>query len=150
MAPNQCNDTPDDIPIFSGLSPQQRVRLVREVMIGMLCDDEPLPPNTIQHAPAYRALLEVLVTQIEVEIDMIDMHDINSEELILHDREESSKRRSEDELLERNAKFTAVEARARRVKKKMEKGNIVLVNGDVSDEEDGLDQIGRASCRERV
>ena len=42
------------MPIFSNLSKAQRLRLVGEVMIGVLCEEEPLPPNTIQHNATFR------------------------------------------------------------------------------------------------
>jgi hypothetical protein len=55
-----CNDTPGEHPIFSWLSPQQRLQLVHEVMVGLLCPDEPLPPETIQHYTAYASLVATL------------------------------------------------------------------------------------------
>jgi hypothetical protein len=61
-AENACNDTPDDHPIFSWLSPQQRLQLVSEVMVGLLCPDEPLPPETIQHYTTYQALVAYIRT----------------------------------------------------------------------------------------
>jgi hypothetical protein len=54
----QCNDTPDEHPIFSWLSPQQRQRLqlVREGMVGLLCPDNALP---LRH-PALAAPIKLL------------------------------------------------------------------------------------------
>jgi len=67
MAPKEVHDTPVTAPIFNGLSPQHRVRLVRDVLVGLLCDDEALPPDTIQHAAAYRAMICIIGTLIENE-----------------------------------------------------------------------------------
>jgi hypothetical protein len=64
-------DTPIEHPIFSWLSPQQRLQLVREVMVGLLCPDEPLPPDTIQHYTTYLALVSYIRIKIEVEIDTV-------------------------------------------------------------------------------
>ena len=47
------SDAPDDVPLFSYLSPQQRLSLVKDVMIGALCQEEPMFPDTIQHNAAY-------------------------------------------------------------------------------------------------
>jgi hypothetical protein len=62
------NDTPNEHPIFSWLSPHQRLQLVHEVMVGLLCPDEPLPPETIQHYTTYLALIATIQTAIQVEI----------------------------------------------------------------------------------
>jgi hypothetical protein len=65
-----CNDTPERHPIFSWLSPQQRLQLVREVMVGLLCPDEPLPPEIIQHYTTDLALVVAVirtVTQFEIQ-----------------------------------------------------------------------------------
>ena len=66
-------DTPEAIPIFSGLSANQRLQLVSEVAIGMLCEDEPFPPPTIQHKATYQALIRVLFMNIDLEEDTMDM-----------------------------------------------------------------------------
>jgi hypothetical protein len=66
-----CDDKPKAYPIFSWLSPQQRLQLVQEVMVGLLCPDEPLPPETIQHYATYLALVATIVTQIEYEITVV-------------------------------------------------------------------------------
>jgi hypothetical protein len=65
------NSTNDEHPIFSWLSPQQRLQLVHEVMVGLLCPDEPLPPETIQHYTTYLALVANIVIEIEVEIHTV-------------------------------------------------------------------------------
>jgi hypothetical protein len=53
---NGCDETCDAHPIFIWLSTQQRLQLVREVMEGLLCPDEPLPPETIQHYATYLSI----------------------------------------------------------------------------------------------
>jgi len=46
------NDTPENLPVFSGLSPQQRLHIVKEVVVGLLCESEPLPQK-MEHFVAY-------------------------------------------------------------------------------------------------
>jgi hypothetical protein len=75
-----CNDTPDEHPIFSWLSPQQRLQLVHEVMVGLLCPDEPLPPETIQHYTTYLALVAIIQNEIEEElIGLIDADEVGDD-----------------------------------------------------------------------
>jgi hypothetical protein len=62
-------DTPAEHSIFSWLSPQQRLQLVHEVMVGLLYPDEPLPPETIQHYTTYLALVAIIRTELEFEIE---------------------------------------------------------------------------------
>jgi hypothetical protein len=38
-------------------------------MVGLLCPDEPLPPETIQHYATYLALVATIRTELENEID---------------------------------------------------------------------------------
>jgi hypothetical protein len=75
-AENACDDTLVDYPIFSSLSPHQRLQLVREVMVGLLCPGEPPPPETIQHYTTFQALVEFIWIQIGVEI--VDFKDVKS------------------------------------------------------------------------
>ena len=42
---DSCNGTPEENPIFSWLSPQQRLSLVHEVARGIFCPGEPSPPK---------------------------------------------------------------------------------------------------------
>jgi hypothetical protein len=46
-------------------SPQQRLQLVSEVMVGLLCPVEPLPPETIQHFTTYLTLVSILRIELE-------------------------------------------------------------------------------------
>jgi hypothetical protein len=77
-----CNDTPEGNPIFSWLSPQQRLQLVREVMVGLLCPDEPLPPETIQHYATYLALVAIIRNETEFEIQGVDAFESIGDDLL--------------------------------------------------------------------
>ena len=46
--------------------------LIADVAVGMLCEDEPLPPDTIQHNSAYRAIIEFLFSALSWETDTLD------------------------------------------------------------------------------
>lgn len=60
-----CNQ----IPLFSLLSKHQRLCLLREVAVGLLCQDTPLPPETIWHYAAfYSPLYFVLFIMLQREI----------------------------------------------------------------------------------
>ena len=63
------SDAPDDVPLFSYLSPQQRLSLVKDVMIGALCQEVPMFPDTIQHNAAYLGIIHGLYTLIEAEVE---------------------------------------------------------------------------------
>ena len=52
------------------LSPHHRLSLIVEVVIGLVDDTAPLPPDTLEHYSAYFALYSFVFNQIEVEIDM--------------------------------------------------------------------------------
>lgn len=47
-----------EIPLFTLLSPHHRIRLLREVAVGLLCEDTPLPPDTLWHYVAFLAPLQ--------------------------------------------------------------------------------------------
>lgn len=72
-------DAPEEVPIFSHLCRAQRLKLVADVAVGMLCEDEPLPPDTIQHNSAYRAIIEFLFTILSLEND--SLNDIDYDEV---------------------------------------------------------------------
>lgn len=122
-ANDDCNDKPNDIPIFCRLSPQQRVKLVRDVMIGLLCENEPLPPNTVQHSCAHLAIVATIVTQIEVEVDMAGNFDDIRKELLELDEDFRCQRRNEklteEDREERKRQLAAIDARAARNKDKL-------------------------------
>eukprot|EP00121_Abeoforma_whisleri_P006994 Awhi_evm1s6370 len=65
-----CNDTSSELPVWSGLSPQQRLRLVREVMVGLLCEKESLARiQTAQHFLAFLGIWYNIRCDLDVEID---------------------------------------------------------------------------------
>jgi hypothetical protein len=110
-----CDDKPKAYPIFSWLSPQQRLQLVQEVMVGLLCPDEPLPPETIQHYATYLSLIATIVTQIEYEIivvlqyteligdDLLDGYDDTTDDLKTLTPEEREENRRNMDLISRQA-----------------------------------------------
>jgi hypothetical protein len=111
-----CNDAPEAMPLFSWLSPYQRLELTKEVMLGLLCPDEPFPPGTVQHLSTYYALLEYLKIQIGVELDLQrDMEDVG-EDLRLPEQDERIWRTEEEQ---RN--FELIRDRAEKNKKKLDK-----------------------------
>jgi hypothetical protein len=61
-------------PLFNWLSSQQGIHLLSEIAVGLLCLEEPLPPDTIQHYTAYLAVWERLSTELSKECDIdLDM-----------------------------------------------------------------------------
>jgi len=40
-----------------------------------MCDDEPLPPSTVEHIGTYRALIDSILLQIEAESDDAEAND---------------------------------------------------------------------------
>ena len=74
-APHQCFETFDEAPIFSRLSAQHRIRLIRQVAVGLMCDAEPLPPSTVEHIGTYKALIDSILLQIEAESDDAEAKD---------------------------------------------------------------------------
>jgi hypothetical protein len=111
-----CNCTLGVYPIFSWLSPQQGLQLVREVMVGLLCPDEPLPPETIQHYTAYLALIASIRTGIQAEIgtdeydglvgdDLLDGYEDTTDDNTIHEHtlEEEEENRRDKDLISRQA-----------------------------------------------
>lgn len=132
---DECNDTPEEVPLFSCLSPQQRLSLVKDLIIGLLCEDEPLPPNTIQHGAAYVAMLEVLFTEIEVEYDNDEWHELRKELVDIGEefqcqREPDHLQLTEKEEAERKKNWDVVEARAERNKQRLEHSKNKAKNKD--------------------
>lgn len=81
---NECNDTPMEIPIFSLLSPQHRTFLVSKLAVGLLCEEEPLPPQTIEYAAAYAGVVATILCELEVEIDTCGDIDIGQDLIELY------------------------------------------------------------------
>lgn len=120
-AEDACNDTPSEVPIFSWLSPYQRVQLVKDLMVGLLCEKEPLPPGTIQHYAAYRAVVQTIKTEVSVELDMQwDVADVG-EDLRLEDYDREGPCRSEEEMQEWKRNRDLIRNRAKKNKRKLDK-----------------------------
>jgi len=122
-ANEDCNDQPRGVALFSKLSPHQRIHLVKDVMVGILCEDEPLPPNTIQHRATFRALIEILFTELEVENDMqYDIQDV-SEDLVYYDDNDDTQRKaySQEEREKNQFQSNLIEHRADRNMTKMKR-----------------------------
>ena len=125
-AETDCNDCPDATPIFSQLSRAQRLKLVADVAVGMLCEDEPLPPNTIQHNSTFRAIIEILFVAIEVEIDTQSDYEYDiGEDLLIEDDVRTATLASPEEREENGVKFALIEHRAEKNLKKLKKGKDV-------------------------
>lgn len=69
MTLDDCNATPEELPLFSLLSPFQRLSLIADVVVGLVNISSPLPPDTLEHYSALYAIYSFALTQIEVETD---------------------------------------------------------------------------------
>lgn len=118
-AESECNDRPQEVPLFSNLSPHQRIQLVSDVCVGVLCESEPLPPDTIQHNATYRAVIETLLTELLVEIDTQGDHEIGDDLWLLSD-ETKSNYRTPEEIAEYEIERQLIEAKSVYNKKKMQ------------------------------
>ncbi|KAL7492695.1 hypothetical protein ACHAWT_001833 [Skeletonema menzelii] len=120
--------TPDEVPIFSHLSRAQRLTLIADVAVGMLCEDEPLPPDTIQHNSAYRAIIEFLFSALSWETDTLDdvgWDNVGEDLLGFDDTVYSTRERTDEELEEFRVKEALIEHRAEKNMKKLNKGKDV-------------------------
>lgn len=123
-AEDECNDAPPQVPLFSGLSPHQRLYLVREVMIGLLCENEPMFPDTIQHHATYLALTRyILECNVSVEIDCIEFKDNIGDDLFdvpeSNDQIQPGGKRTEEELQKLDIEFALMEHTAEKAQKKL-------------------------------
>eukprot|EP00546_Thalassionema_frauenfeldii_P013307 CAMPEP_0178927822 /NCGR_PEP_ID=MMETSP0786-20121207/19461_1 /TAXON_ID=186022 /ORGANISM="Thalassionema frauenfeldii, Strain CCMP 1798" /LENGTH=473 /DNA_ID=CAMNT_0020603417 /DNA_START=8 /DNA_END=1425 /DNA_ORIENTATION=+ len=145
-----CNDDPDHVPLFSRLSPQQRLNLVKQVMIGVLCEKEPLPPNTIQHTATYRALIEVLFSQLDVESDMqYEMDDVG-QDFLNFDEERPIQRFSEKERKENEFNQKLFEYQAEKNLHKMKSKRTEIAEFDVKEEVPGIGDRYTSEMREET
>eukprot|EP00985_Skeletonema_marinoi_P014818 scaffold7548_cov106-Skeletonema_marinoi.AAC.7 len=125
-AETDCNDTPESVPIFSHLSRAQRLKLVADVAIGTLCEDEPLPPDTIQHNSTFRAMIEILFTALSVESDTQYDHEDVGEDLLNYDEtDEIGRKRTEEEMEDLKVKNALIEHRAEKNLNKIKQGKDV-------------------------
>jgi hypothetical protein len=128
-ANDACNDTPDEYPIFSWLSPEQRISLVSQVAVGLLCPGEPLPPETIQHFAAYLGVVACIKIELEIEMDDVYMREVGEDFLDLYyepyaaveENERGARRFTEDEQTQRGADMALIGRAAEKNKKKLDK-----------------------------
>jgi hypothetical protein len=116
-----CNDTPCDHPIFSWLSPQQRLQLVHEVMVGLLCPDEPLPPETRQHCTTYLALVATIRTHVGVELDSVDDADVGDDLIDGYEDTTEYRRQTPEEREERIRNMDLISRQAEKNKEKFDR-----------------------------
>jgi hypothetical protein len=119
-----CNDTPEEYPIFSWLSPQQRLQLVHEVMVGLLCPDEPLPPETIQHYAAYLALVAIIQIEFEVELDSVNDADVGDDLIDGYEDTTEYRRRTPEEREERIRNMDLISRQAEKNKEKLDRSQM--------------------------
>ena len=65
-------------PLFALLSPHHRIRLLRQVAVGLLCEDTPLPPDTLWYYVAFLAPLQYAIDGcIDIELNEENMTTYN-------------------------------------------------------------------------
>ena len=130
------------VPLFSGLCPLQRLSLVREVMIGVLCENEPMFPNTIQHHAAVVALCEILCENIRREIKYVaSIYTVGPDLLFVDGRNARNDKDLQCDLNEREQMQLEIESilmqyQAQKVKKKINKSNTATYLGKMEEDDD--------------
>jgi hypothetical protein len=122
-AEDACNDDPADYPLFSWLSPHQRIALVAQVAVGLLCPNEPLPPQTIQHYAAYSGVIACIKIQLEVEMDDIYDRDVGEDflEEFYEKNPPECRSRTEEEREQLSASIALIGRAAEKNKKKLDR-----------------------------
>jgi len=70
-----------ELPLFDMLSPHHRARLLREVAVGLLCEETPLPPDTPWHYAAYYAPMHfAALVQLDYEVELEGCGDCMSDD----------------------------------------------------------------------
>lgn len=108
-------------PIFGWLSPHQRIALVAQVAVGLLCPNEPLPPPTLQHVAAYHGVIDFIKSELELE--MFDVYNREVGEDLLEEFYEKNRPKHEcgfltEEEMEKRAPSKALIGRAAAKNKK--------------------------------
>lgn len=67
--PEDNNAKPDDLPLFSLLSPHHRLSLIADICNGLLDKTTPLPPDTLEHYSTYYAIYSFAMLQLQMEIE---------------------------------------------------------------------------------
>lgn len=91
-------------------------------MVGLLCPDEPLPPDTIQHYTTYLALLANIRIELEFEIGAVEQFESVGDDLLVDDdRTENNDRRIQtpEEKEERIRHRDLIFDRKRRTRKRL-------------------------------
>jgi len=132
-----CNDTPESLPVWIALSPQQRIKLTSEVMVGLLCEDEPLENiQTQQHFLAYLGVWKSIEVDINIELDseydmfgddvQVERHSAIEESCPPELTNKSKRAETEEEKVDRRRKDAIknkiASRQKRRLAKKAEKG----------------------------
>lgn len=107
------------VPLFSWLSPQQRIHLVGQVCVGVLCPDEPLPPNTIQLNATYRAMIDFLMEQVAGEVLLQDKANLAADLIVDDGSSDDSGSTTSEDLREQGRMSDLLEAEAERNMSKM-------------------------------
>ncbi|GFH61733.1 hypothetical protein CTEN210_18209 [Chaetoceros tenuissimus] len=129
------------VPLFSGLCPLQRLSLVHEVMIGVLCKIEPMFPNTIQHHAAVVALREILCENIRREIKFVASIFTIGPDLLFVDERNARHYKDlqvdldEKEQMQLKTESILMQYEAQKVKKKMKKKDTTRYLGKMEEED---------------
>lgn len=155
----QSIDTDSTLPVWCTLCPQHRLKLVKEVMVGLLCEKEPLP-QTEEHFLAYMGIWRFIHSNVECELDeqydYLWCDDEDSKRIIdeisascppeegMHNQQQvPTGIESEHEKNERLKKETILSKIASKAKKKLAKKaqncNIDEEQQEEEEEEDGRD-----------
>ena len=59
----------ENIPIFIGLTAGHRTFLISQLVVGLLCENEPLPPQKIEYAAAFYVVVGAMKFQVACETD---------------------------------------------------------------------------------
>ncbi|KAJ3283047.1 hypothetical protein HDU79_009448 [Rhizoclosmatium sp. JEL0117] len=70
---DDCNDTTFELPVFSRLSPHQRMYDVSTMARALLCSHTPLPTDSIRNRNTLIGILYAMRTALECEIDFDDL-----------------------------------------------------------------------------
>jgi hypothetical protein len=96
-------------------------------MVGLLCEDEPFPPETIQHYAAYLGIVETIDTELALEMDDIYSKEVG-EDLLPDEQERQamaelyrSTRRTPEEIEERKLSKDLIARQVEKNKKKLER-----------------------------
>jgi hypothetical protein len=61
---------PGKYPLYRGLSPHHRVCLLADLCLGLLVEESPLPPDTLEHHSAFLAVYDTAFELAEAEMEM--------------------------------------------------------------------------------